>query len=769
MILRLFIAMCLAVSGYAAEYSIPSDRMPATGTWEVSGVPGGIYQYLPGGASQRTTIAATLSPSGNTSDRLGDINTAIASASSSQVVYLNAGNYYISNGVSIGYNRDNITLRGAVNPDGSPAVKFLPTGGTFGVQIGTNFLNYLSPISGVVASFTKGATVLEVADSSSFSNGQLVKIVKANEATTPVFAVNASEGRRVQYARLKTSGGVPDGTHIALDAPGLHGDWSDASEVLVYGIDNNFLGPLAIGIGIENIEIDWSAYAGDPDTARNSFNVDTAYGSWVYNCKTSLPENYGVYLTQALNCEVRRNYILGEDNGSSTAGVLLSNSSQTLIIDNVIVNGSFGVYQQEENSANVIAYNFLTDDISPWITLNVNHGPWNQFTAVEGNVGVFVQNDGYFGGTGYGTYFRNWFMGTPLADPTPVISLGFNRYARYENVVGNVFGRTGVGGGLRSFGNPNFNNGNSSGTVSMRGAASTLTTRTSASAGTITAPSGHGVTTGATIDVYWNLFDSPYYIAKIRYGMTVGTVSGTSIPVSGGDGDDLPAEGATIYVPTNNSALYSYSLDWDSSLGGTRVWSGDLTTRTSATEGQVTLDPGQTATFNAALANTASSGYTNQRGLRWTGGIINAVTVTSVVGDVVTFNEASNTLPALSTPVEFVPSYPGFQELDLDVIYTTLLKGNYLGLSSGSGIPSYESLGSDTLANSIFLSSTPQFFTDAGCTWPPVNPLSPVTNTYELIPAGKAYVDGWWPSSGGASNSATVTGTTTVTGTLTLP
>lgn len=767
MIHRLFIALCLAVSAYAAEYSIPSSRTPAAGAWEAAGVPGGIYQYLPGGVNARTTVSSALSPSGNTDDRSTDIWNATQAASATQVVYLNAGVYYLSGGVPIGYNKDNITLRGAVNPDGSPAVKFMMTGGTYAVQIGTNNLTYLSPVSGVVASFTKGATTLEVADSSSFSNGQLVKIVKANEATTPVFAVNAAEGRRVQYARLKTSGGVPDGTHIALDSPGLYGDWTDATGIEIYGIDNNFLGPLATGVGVENIEIDWSLHPGVGPF--NSFNLDTAYGSWFYNCKSSLPENYGVYVTQAINCEVRRNYLLGEDNGSSTAAVLLSASSSVLVIDNVMQNGSFGVYQQEENSANVIAYNFLTDDESPWITLNVNHGPWNQFTCVEGNVGLFVQNDGYFGGTGYGTYFRNWFMGTPLADPTPVISLGFNRSSRYENVVGNVFGRTGVGGGLRSFGNPNFNNGNSSGTISMRGAASTLTTRTNASSGTITAPSGHGVTTGATIDVYWNQFDSPYYIAKIRYGMTVGTVSGTSIPVSGGDGDDLPSQSATLYVPTSNAALYSYSLDWNSSTGGPRIWAGDLTTRTSGTEGQVTLDPGQTATFNAALANTASSGYTNQRGLRWASGIINAVTVTSVVGDVVTFENASNTLPAISTPVEFVPSYPGFQELDLDVIYTTLLRANYLGFSSGSGIPSFESIGSDTLADSMFLSGTPQFFTDAGLAWPPIDPFSPVTNDYEIIPAGMAYVNGWWPSNTPTGTQATVTGTTTVTGTLTLP
>lgn len=77
----------------------------------------------------------------------------------------------------------------------------------------------------------------------------------------------------------------------------------------------------------------------------------------------------------------------------------------------------------------------------------------------------------------------------------------------------------------------------------------TLTTRTDANTGVITGQSGHGVTTGARLDVYW--------ADGKRYGMTVGTVSGTSIPIDLGAGDNLPDDGTdlTFMVPNEEACI----------------------------------------------------------------------------------------------------------------------------------------------------------------------------------------------------------------------
>lgn len=766
MILRLFIALCLAVSGYAAEYSIPSGRLPATDTWASAGVPNVDWaDAVPNYVTGRTTIYTTITATGDTTDRTSEINTALSNCPSDQVVLLGPGTFTCTGTISIGFSKTNITLRGSTNPDGSPASIIDTRHPTNGILVGTEFAFTTPPagISATVATLTKGATSITVADTADFSVGNLLMIIPAYEADTPTFSVYGYQPYLPQRAQTVRISAIPNSTTLTLEAPGLHADFTGSATARVYAA------PFSTrGIGIENIWVDGSLASPQPFAG---IQMSSCYGSWLYNVKSSGSNNYQIAAFLSYKSEIRRAWTEGLDSGSSTVNILITESSSMLLVDSVLVDGPYAMFQQNRSSGNVMAYCLIVNSTdssvnSGYSNTSSNHGPWNQFTLFEGNVGSYYQNDGYFGGTGYTTLFRNWWMGRALNFVDSAFSVSLNRYSRYENIIGNVLGRTGVGGGSISMGNPNLGNGLSSGVVSMGGAASVLSTRTSATEGTITAPSGHGVTTGSTIDVYWRTeYATDAWSSHIRYGVSVGTVSGTSIPISGGTGDDLPALNAEIFVPTSDNSLWSYSLDWDSTSQVVREWTGTLSTRTSDSAGVVTLDSGMVTSFNAALANASNDG----RGLTTASTQIGFITVTNVTGNDVTFNAASATLPAEGTSVRLVPCPYGFQEFDLDVIRTALPKANYYGLSSGSGIPAAQSIGSDTLANSMFLSGTPGFFTAASLSWPPVDPNSPVTNSYEIIPAGKAYVDGWWPSGAAASNSATVTGTTTVTGTLTLP
>ena len=75
----------------------------------------------------------------------------------------------------------------------------------------------------------------------------------------------------------------------------------------------------------------------------------------------------------------------------------------------------------------------------------------------------------------------------------------------------------------------------------------TLTTRTDANTGELTMASGHGITTGARLDLYWS--------GGSRRGITVGTVATNSVPFDLGDGDDLPVAttAITAMVPAENT------------------------------------------------------------------------------------------------------------------------------------------------------------------------------------------------------------------------
>lgn len=95
------------------------------------------------------------------------------------------------------------------------------------------------------------------------------------------------------------------------------------------------------------------------------------------------------------------------------------------------------------------------------------------------------------------------------------------------------------------------------------------------------------------------------------------------------------------------------------------------------------------------------------------------------------------------------PGPDGFQEIDLDVAATTLLKGNYN--KSTNSIPAGESLSGDTLHNSLAYSAKPDWF--GNLTWPAFDAsTADATNTtynntnISRIPAGYRYVNGVDPS-----------------------
>lgn len=71
--------------------------------------------------------------------------------------------------------------------------------------------------------------------------------------------------------------------------------------------------------------------------------------------------------------------------------------------------------------------------------------------------------------------------------------------------------------------------------------AGTLTTRTNANTGTLTMGSGHGIQTGDIVDLYFGS-------GLVQRDVTVGTVSGTSVPIDGGTGDDLPTATSAVVV-----------------------------------------------------------------------------------------------------------------------------------------------------------------------------------------------------------------------------
>lgn len=85
-----------------------------------------------------------------------------------------------------------------------------------------------------------------------------------------------------------------------------------------------------------------------------------------------------------------------------------------------------------------------------------------------------------------------------------------------------------------------------------------LTTRTSDTVGTATMDEAtHSVTTGMVVDIFWDVGGTP----GVRYGVTVGTVAGLSVPFSGGSGDALPVATSGLVITEQVDA--STAIDGD--------------------------------------------------------------------------------------------------------------------------------------------------------------------------------------------------------------
>ncbi len=248
--------------------------------------------------------------------------------------------------------------------------------------------------------------------------------------------------------------------------------------------------------------------------------------------------------------------------------------------------------------------------------------------------------------------------------------------------------------------------------------------------------------------------DFPAYISK-RFSRSFAAVGNilytTGFGSFGGYWTDPYSLGQPNAGNSNSNGTAEPSTgDWwfDTNSGVFKVWDGTLTTRTDAQNGVVTFSGGVTSDLVTHLSLTESGSSVNF-------GNVQASLVRIASGN--TFTVVTNptqNLPALNDPIEFTVGPTGCQELDLDVLNTFEYKSNYNYIANE--IPAGESIGSDTLPDSMFSSGPDARFTSAGFAWPPFDPTDPNPSHENSIPAGYRFFNDAWPVSGGST--ITVTG-----------
>lgn len=457
------LSLFATISANAAAWSLPAT---AQGVWPVgqaagtpggTGIPGGIDQYLAGGANDPavtgTVHDVTASP--YNADPTGTVSASAAVAAAwaaavpGDVVYFPAGRYRFESGaINTGY-KDNVYIRGA----GSSSVTWVVATTQVIVQWGSPGSMNSSPKT-VTGTKTKGTATLTVDETSLYTVGDLVTVAYENETNSariqagapPVWTSLGWPEARAMTARVtgKTS------TTVTID-PGLP---ADATNLALTLYRYSLSGPnwITSGIGVSGISVEFEG----TNHPLAVFNVQTADYCWFYDVKflnwsMNSANGSGIALSAAYRCEVRKCSFAAIPDVSSDGAIGIGNLTSSAIYDNIITGGwGTWIYDNGNSVNNVYAYNY-----APGLN-SIFHNAHPSLNLVEGNYAYNHQSDGYHGSSSDNVVYSNFFYGGGTGE-AGWYSLMLHRFKRRYVIARNFFGEDGVLTGRIAWGWPNFN------------------------------------------------------------------------------------------------------------------------------------------------------------------------------------------------------------------------------------------------------------------------------------------------------------------------
>jgi hypothetical protein len=438
----LFFIVAIGLPGYLQAQSASGIIAPSRMiNWSGAGVQGGI--------PNRTTKCATLSPGASASE----INSAISSCPSGQVVYLNAGTYNLSSGISFS-GQDNVTLRGA----GASQTFLVFSGSTSCNGISTDICvegasNYEgNPTNSATwtAGYSQGTTQITLSSTSGLSAGDMLILDQLNDSsdTGGVYVCNtqgvcsqegsggAGRSGRAQEQIVQVQ--AVSGNTVTI-TPGLYmPNWrSSQSPGAWWGSTDGTLD------GVEDLSLDHSG-----SSAQSGIVFNMAENCWATGIRSLQPNRNHVWLMKAIHITVADSYFYGTQNAASQSyGVEMYMTSDNLVQNNIFQHVT-APFQNNSGSGNVWAYNYTTDDyyaVSPSWMMQTGflHDAGVAMDLYEGNVGAGINADDIHGTHNFETMFRNYWIGWEANKSNATIPIVLQSYCRYFNIIGNVLGKSG--------------------------------------------------------------------------------------------------------------------------------------------------------------------------------------------------------------------------------------------------------------------------------------------------------------------------------------
>lgn len=404
---------------------IPSSRRI---TWQGNvGVPGGI--------PNRTTICANLSSGASASQ----INSAISSCPSDQVVKLGSGTYSISSSIVL---KSNVTLRG--NGPENTVIQYTGNSGSI-ITIGNGSRGGRVDIT---SGYTKGSNTLTLSSASGKDVGDVLLIDQENDGGLVV------DGGANGTCTWCGAGGTRSLNQTAI-ITGKNGNTVTIEPPMIYTFSAG-LNPQADEVtggvsyaGVEDLKI-----INSPGDTNPSVIMYGAKYSWLKNVESERPYKgsgggrHGV-MRYGFRNEIRDSYFHGNNYYASNSygWELVWGSSFLLVENNIFRDAKVYMYFAYGGSGSVVGYNYVYDINNYWPTYTGDlqgHGPHSMMSLFEGNFAQKLKFDWVWGSASHHTFFRNWYRLTQpagsqnLSNDPYVVEIWYDN--PYFNLVGNVFG-----------------------------------------------------------------------------------------------------------------------------------------------------------------------------------------------------------------------------------------------------------------------------------------------------------------------------------------
>lgn len=410
----LFLLLTTSVSAQITDI-IPAYRLTEWGISDYVGVRGGPLTNRVVYTNYNPTTGTEIS-----SDLQGVIN----NCPSNEVVVVGPGDFFVDASIFL---KAGTTLRGSGMFD--TWFNFRVGGfveendnSTFNRHTGQRFT---LPI-------TAGTTNITVANGSAFTLNCLAMLARYNSSSeSETNLVIARSGQSTTnspngFTYATTRRVVNIAGNVVTIWPPLEKDWTNDAVLFPMNNTTRYLGLEDFTMTCSNVVL--------------GINWTGVQDSWMKRVKTMETKNHTFYIAECVGIEVSECWFDdGKPSGSNGSHVQPNTSSGVLVENNIMMNSFPCIEVNAGTYRSVFAYNycFNTNGLAE---IYSNHGVHNTFNLYEGNIANHILSDGYFGGESEPTVFRNWIMAIFPATAELVYTIGFKRFSRNVNVVGNIFG-----------------------------------------------------------------------------------------------------------------------------------------------------------------------------------------------------------------------------------------------------------------------------------------------------------------------------------------